>query len=196
MLEHGYRATTIAAVARSAGVHVDTVYALVGRKPVLLRELIEHAISGSDETVPAEARAYVATMRAEPDARRKLDIYAHAIRDIHGRLAPLMLAVRDAATTEPEADAVWREISERRAANMRLLVTDLASVGGLRPGLSIDDAADTIWVTNSAEVFVMMTTDRGWAPERYERWLADTWARLLLPDARVDNAPDRTIRQG
>jgi AcrR family transcriptional regulator len=39
IVAQGYRATTIAAVAARAGVHVDTVYALVGRKPVLLREL-------------------------------------------------------------------------------------------------------------------------------------------------------------
>lgn len=196
MLEHGYRATTISAIAKVAGVHVDTVYALVGRKPVLLRELLEQALSGSDETVPAEARDYVTAIRAEPVARRKLDIYARAIRDIHGRLAPLMLALRDAATTEPEAGAVWHEISERRAANMRLLVADLASADGLRAGMSIDDAADLIWVTNSAEVFVMLTAERGWSPERYENWLADTWARLLLPDRPVDNTPRRPGRQG
>ena len=29
-------------------------------------------------------------------------------------------------------------------------------------------------------LFVMLTGERGWSPERFERWLADTWARLLL----------------
>lgn len=183
LLERGYRATTIANVARRAGVHVDTVYALVGRKPVLLRELIEQAISGSNEAIPAEERDYVSAIRAATDARRKLAIYARAVREIHVRLAPLMLALRDASTTEPEAEAVWDEISERRAGNMREFAKDLRSAGGIRPGLSIAEAADTIWVTNSAEVFVLLTADRGWTPRRYERWLTDTWSRLLLPDA-------------
>ena len=182
MLEQGYRATTIAAIARSAGVHVDTVYALVGRKPVLLRELIEQAISGSDEAIPAEQRHYVSAIRSEPDPRRKLAIYARATREIHARLAPLLLALRDASTTEPEARQVWEEVSERRARNMRELAQDLKSVGGIRSGLSIAEAADTIWVTNSAEVYVLLTTERGWPPRRYERWLADTWSRLLLPN--------------
>jgi len=182
MLERGYRATTIAGIARAAGVHVDTVYALVGRKPVLLRELIEHAISGSDGVIPAEQRDYVAAIRSEPDARRKLAIYARATREIHARLAPLLMALRDASTTEPEAEAVWGEISARRALNMRRFAEELNSAGGIRPGLSITDAADTIWVTNSAEVYVLLTVERGWTPRRYERWLADTWARLLLPD--------------
>ncbi len=134
MLERGYRATTIADIARRAGVHVDTVYALVGRKPVLLRELIEHAISGTDEAIPAERRDYVSAIRSEPDPRRKLAIYARATREIHARLAPLLLALRDASTTEPEARAVWDEISKRRAMNMRELAKELKSVGGIRPG--------------------------------------------------------------
>jgi AcrR family transcriptional regulator len=182
MLDRGYRATTIARIARRAGVHVDTVYALVGRKPVLLRELIEHAISGTNEAIPAERRDYVAAIRAEPDPRRKLTIYARATREIHARLAPLLLALRDASTTEPEARKVWNEISKRRATNMRDLAKDLNSVGGIRVGLSVDEAADTIWVTNSAEVYVMLTAERGWTPHRYEQWLVDTWSRLLLPD--------------
>jgi tRNA threonylcarbamoyladenosine modification (KEOPS) complex Cgi121 subunit len=94
----------------------------------------------------------------------------------------LLLALRDASTTEPEARAVWGEISERRATNMRQFAEELQSVGGIRAGLSIAEAADTIWVTNSAEVYVLLTTERGWSPRRYERWLADTWSRLLLPD--------------
>src|SRR5512141_596455 len=113
MLERGYRAMTIAEVARRAGVHTDTVYELVGRKPVLLRELIEQAISGTDRAVVAEERDYVKAIRVAPDARGKLVIYAHAVREIHIRMAPLLVALRDAAATEPEAHQVWLEISDR-----------------------------------------------------------------------------------
>jgi AcrR family transcriptional regulator len=180
-LERGYRATTVSAVADEAGVNVDTVYALVGRKPVLLRELIEHAISGTDRAVVAEQRDYVRAIQAEPDAGRKLAIYAGAVTRILERMAPLYLALREASSTEPEALEVWQEISERRAVNMRKLVRDVRAAGGLRPGLSVTEAADTVWATNSAELFVLLTRERGWTPARYERWLADTWRRLLLP---------------
>ena len=121
MLERGYRATTIAAIARHAEVHVDTIYELVGRKPMVLRELIEQAISGSDTAVPAEERDYVAAIRNEPEPRAKLAIYARATREIHERMAPLVLALRDASATEPEAHEVWQTISDRRSSNMRKL---------------------------------------------------------------------------
>ncbi len=177
----GYRAATIAEIARAAGVHVDTVYALVGRKPVVLRELIEQAISGTDRAVAAEDRDYVQAIRAEPEPARKVAIYAAAVRRIQSRVAPLFLALRDAAATEPEAKQVWDEISARRAANMRRFVADLDAAGGLRDGVSISEAADMVWATNSAEFYTLLTVERGWSADHYERWLAATWCRLLLP---------------
>lgn len=182
IVERGYRATTVAEVARRAGVHLDTVYELVGRKPVLLRELIEQAISGGPGAVAAEEREYVKAVRAEPDPARKLAIYARAVRDIQARMAPLYLALRDASATEPEAEEVWRQISDRRAANMRKLAQDLDQAGGLRAGMSVEKAADVIWATNSSELYVLLTVERGWSPDAYEDWLTDAWCRLLLPD--------------
>jgi len=176
----GYRKTTVADIALGAGVHIDTVYALVGRKPVLLRELIEQAVSGTDRAVTPEERNYVKAILAEPDPARKLAIYARAVRHIQARMAPLFLALRDASATEPEAGVVWREISDRRAKNMSDLVRNLKAADGLRDDLSIDEAADTIWATNSSELYVLLTVERGWSADRYERWLADTWCRLLL----------------
>ncbi|MDQ6616826.1 MAG: TetR/AcrR family transcriptional regulator [Actinomycetota bacterium] len=180
MVVNGYRATTIAAIAARAEVNVDTIYQLVGRKPELLRELIERAISGTDRAVVAEERDYVKAIRSEPDPAQKLAIYARAVCQTQTRMAPLFLALRDASSTEPEAQAVWQEISGRRADNMRKLARDLRDAGGLRSDLSIDEAADVIWATNSSELFVLLTVERGWSPGRFERWLADTWRRLLL----------------
>src|SRR5215475_10904619 len=62
-IEQGYAVTTVADIARRARVAVDTVYATVGRKPALLREVLETAISGSDQAVPAGQRDYVARVR-------------------------------------------------------------------------------------------------------------------------------------
>ena len=180
VVERGYRGATIAELARRADVHVDTVYELVGRKPVILRELVERAISGADRPLDPFERDYVQKITAEPDAGAKLDLYAAAMRRIHARLGPLFLALRDASTTDPAAGRVWTEISERRARNMRMLAADLLSTGQLRTNLGVDDIADTIWATNSPELHQLLTGDRGWTPEHYQAWLGDTWRRLLL----------------
>ena len=78
-LKQGYAATTMPEIARAAGVALDTVYAAVGKKPALFRLLVETAISGEGDAVVAEQRDYVQAIRAEPDAARKLRIYAAAI---------------------------------------------------------------------------------------------------------------------
>lgn len=181
-IEQGYNAVTMTQIAAEAGVAADTVYAAIGPKPVLFRLLIERAISGEDEPVTAEERDYVRAIRAEPEARGKLAIYARAIRLIQTRLAPLFLALQAAASSEPELATLWREISERRAANMRLLAADIAATGALRSDISVDQVADIIWSMNSAEYYDLLVHQRGWSPERFEAWLLDAWQRLLLND--------------
>jgi AcrR family transcriptional regulator len=178
--ERGYAATSMTAIADRAGVALDTVYAAVGRKPELARMLIETAITGTDEAVPAEQRDYVRAIQAAPDAETKIAVYAAAITAIAPRMALILGIIQQAAPTEPELAALWTEIAERRAANMRLFVADLAAVAPLR--LDPGEAADIVWATNAAEMYQLLVGQRGWTPERYQRFLADTWQRLLLAD--------------
>ena len=190
-LAQGYRTTTIAEIAAAAAVNPDTVYRLVGRKPMVLRELIEQALSGTDHAVAGEDRSHVRMMAIEPNPIVRLEIYAAAMRETHARLAPLFLALRDASSTEPDAEQVWREIGARRAANMRKLVRDVRSVTKARYATSTVEAADTVWALNSPELYVMLTVERGWTPRRYERWLARSLGRLLLDCAA--SGPDSGI---
>jgi hypothetical protein len=172
----------MSAIARQAGVHVDTIYQTIGRKPDLVRLLLESAISGTDEAVPALQRDYVQAIRAEPTARGRLDIYAEATCAIMARLQPIHRIVREAAASELALAALWSEIADRRAANMRLFVADLASVAPIRSELSLEEAADVIWSTNGPEFYTLLVIERGWSPDRFAAWLADSWARLLLAD--------------
>jgi AcrR family transcriptional regulator len=179
-LRQGYAATTMPEIARAAEVALDTVYAAVGKKPALFRLLVESAISGEAEAVTAEERGYVQAIRVEPDAAGKLRIYAAALCRIQPRLAPLFNALQTAAPLDPDLRALWREIAERRAANMRLFAEDLAATGVLRAGLSISAVADIIWSMNSPEYYLLLVEQRGWPLSEFERWLGDAWARLLL----------------
>ena len=179
-LDKGYAATTMPAIAQAAGIALDTVYATVGKKATLFRLLIEMAISGSDRAVPAEERDYVRAIREEADAARKLHLYAGAVSRIQSRLAPLFRVLQGAAPLEPELDALWQGIAQRRARNMQLLARELAATGRLRPDLSVGKAADIIWSMNSSEFYLLLVEQRGWSAAAFERWLADAWVRLLL----------------
>jgi AcrR family transcriptional regulator len=178
--ERGYAATPMTAIADRAGVALDTIYASVGRKPELARLLIETAISGTDQAIPAEQRDYVRAIQAAPDAGTKIAIYAAAVAAIAPRLALVLAIIQQAVRDEPELARLWDQIAERRAANMRRFVADLATAAPLR--LDPDQAADIVWATNSAEMYQLLVGQRGWSPQRYERFLADTWRRLLLAE--------------
>ncbi len=181
-VRRGYVPTTVAEIAERAQVSVDTVYATIGRKPVLLRELVETSISGTDRAVPAIERDYVTAMRTAPTAREALTIYAGAITSIHQRLAPIFLALRAAALHDPTCAALWTEIAQRRARNMHDFATDLRSIGGVRDDLTDDDVADIIWSMNAVEYWVLLVHERGWTTDRFQKWLTDAWTRLLLAD--------------
>ncbi len=179
-IEKGYAAATMPAIAQAAGVALDTVYSTVGRKPALFRLLIETAISGESGAVPAEEREYVQAIRAEPDAGGKLRIYATALCSIQQRLGPLFRVLQGAALLDAQLAALWKNISERRAKNMRLFAADLAATGRLRADISVSRAADIIWTMNSPEFYLLLVEERGWSPKEFENWLLDAWVRLLL----------------
>jgi AcrR family transcriptional regulator len=176
--QRGYAATPMTAIAARAGVALDTVYASAGRKPEIARLLVETAISGTDQAIPAEQRDYVRAIRAAPDAGTKIALYAAAVTAMAPRLVLVLGIIQQAASTEPELARLWNQIAERRAANMRLFVADLAAAAPLR--LDPDQAADIVWATNATEMYQLLVGQRGWSPQQYEHFLADTWRRVLL----------------
>jgi AcrR family transcriptional regulator len=177
--DRGYAATTVADVARRAGVSVDTVYASVGRKPELVLAVIDTVLGGGDEPVPAEQRDYVRAVRAEPAARGKIEIYAAAVALLVPRAAPLQEALRKAGDTDAACAQTWSRLVIRRAANMLLFASDLRSTGDLRADLSDQEVADIVWSTNAAEYWLLLE-QRGWTPPRYQALLVDVWSRTLL----------------
>jgi hypothetical protein len=44
----------------------------------------------------------------------------------------------------------------------------------------LESATETIWAMASPELYALVTGPGEWAPERYEGWLADSLAALLL----------------
>ncbi len=191
----GYSATTVAQIAKRARVSLDTVYAAVGRKPAILRELVETAISGTDQAVPAEQREYVIRIAAAPTARGKIAIYAAAITAIHRRLAAVFLALRDAAPTDQECAELWAAIARRRANNMLLFAADLRRTGELRNDLDDRQVADILWSMNAAEYWDLLVGQRSWTPDQFADWITDAWTRLLLADPSPDQGAAPSYRE-
>ena len=132
--------------------------------------------------MPAEERDYVRAIHAEPDPRRKLAIYAHGRDRDSAASGP---ALRGLARGRPRRARSWRRCGPRSPSAGRAIcacfVADVAAAGGLRTGVSVDDAADLVWATNAPEFYLLLVGERGWDTARFGAWLGELWTRTLLP---------------
>ena len=97
---------------------------------------------------------------------------------IHRRAGPLLRALRDAAPTDPELEALWASIEAGRLTGQAGSWGCSTERGALRPGLSVEEGRDGLWTLTSLAVFDMLVGTCGWTVERYEAWLADRLADL------------------
>jgi len=141
---------------------------------------------------PPDERPAIQAVIAETDPRRQLELYAATQPGIHARVGPLLRVLGEAAAAEPELAEVSRQLEAQRLAGMGRFAQLLADRGALRPDLPVQDARDVLWTLNAHAVHDLLVTQRGWSPERYRDWLADTLARALLPD----NQPNPTETAG
>ena len=180
-IRHGYAATTLEQVAERAGVAVQTVYFHFGNKRALLKQAVDVAAVGDDEPVPLLGRPWLEQARAEPDPHRVIAIWVRSGREILGRIGPIMRVVRDAAAADPDMATQWDTNEQQRMIAFRLLAQMLADRDALKPGMSVDEAADIIFALQSIELYLLLTVSRGWTPARWERWTTAMLTSALLP---------------
>ena len=176
-VEAGYAATTIADVARAAGVAVQTVYSAVGGKADLLVEVVNRTIAGDDRDVVLFDREWMAALRAEPDPRRQVRVFADEMTSLGARVVPLVLMMRAAAAGDPEVAAAYQRSAGLRWQTMRDVVSALH---GMRPGLGGERAADLVWTIASPEMYDLLVLQRGWSPADFAAWVADALAAALF----------------
>lgn len=178
-VSRGYVATTMPAIAKEAGVAIETVYVSVGPKPTILSILADQAVAG-DEPSPASHRDRVKRLLAERPPGEWLSSYASELRSMHERVADIETAMRHAAAADSTIASLWAEKMGARLHGLRPLARSLASEGMLAPGISPDRAADLIWMLGSPETYELLIAERGWEGEEYQRWLTVMLERTLL----------------
>jgi AcrR family transcriptional regulator len=181
LVEHGWAATTMSAVASAAGVSVQTVYKTFGTKAALVKRVYDVTLVGDDEPIPLAERPEVIAAYADPDPRRFLARYAAIGRTLTARLAPLLTVLLDGARAgEPELVDFVEVIEGERLTGSTMVARRLDELGALRPGLTVERARDAIWTLNSVEVWHLLVRRRGWTDDEYEEWLARAFADAVL----------------
>src|SRR5215210_2457623 len=176
----GYAATSMEAIAADAGVALKTVYVAFGTKSGLLRALWNHLLRDGRDATPVAQQPWYQQVLAEPDPERRLRLTFHTSRAVKLRIAGVLEAIRGAAQVDAEVAGLWNRIETEFHANQRVIVESLERGDALAAGLDVDAAADILWTINHPNVWQLLVGERGWTPERWERWSADLACAQLL----------------
>jgi AcrR family transcriptional regulator len=178
-LAHGYAGTTVAAVARSAGVSPDTIYVSLGGKQGLLEGVL--ALARSDPEDPAQrdqelSRDEVGTL-VDPHQRllRLVELSCETL----ARTSPVHAVLRGAADGHPFAAGLHtRMLRIRLQLQTRTLQTYLST--SLRTGLTVKQAAERYSALLSPELYHLLIVEHRWTTRRYASWVTGLLDRDLL----------------
>ena len=176
----GYPLTTMEAVAAEAGVALKTVYVTFTTKSGLLRAVWDFLLKGDEDVAPVAARAWYREMLDEPDPERQLRLTAHNSRLVKVRIGRLLEVIRDASVVDVDSAALWSLIQSDFYENQGAIVASLDNKHALRPDLDVTRATDILWTLNHPDVWLLMAGQRGWTPDHFEHWLAETMCAQLL----------------
>jgi AcrR family transcriptional regulator len=175
----GFVPTTIATIAADVGVSVDTIYKAFGGKPGLVRAICKEALGG-EGPVHAETRSD-ALQAEECDPHEIIRGWGLLTTEVAPRVSPILLLVRDAASTDPEMASLKAELDEQRLERMTRNAHNLATAGHLRPEVAEELAGEILWTYSSPEIYELLVLIRRWPLERYGEFIADALVAALLP---------------
>jgi AcrR family transcriptional regulator len=176
----GYATTTMAAIAAEARVALKTVYVAFETKSGVLRGLWNLRLRGERDDLPVAQQRWYHEVLEQPDPERQLRLNAANSRVVKLRIAPVLEIIRGAAPVDADIAGLWSRIQNEFHANQRVIAQSVADKGALAPGLDVDRAADILWTLNHPNVWQLLVGERGWTPEQYEQWCADTACAQLL----------------
>jgi AcrR family transcriptional regulator len=182
LLAQGYATTTIAQVAKAAGVSSETVQKGFGTKAALAKAVYDVTLVGDDEPVPLRERPEFQALVAEPDPARMLAAYGAVGRALWERLGPLLAVLMQGAQAgEPDLVAFVATIRRESYVGASGLVANLAAHGALRSGLTVDQARDELWLLIQPELWLLLIGERGWTLDAVQAWFTRTATAALLP---------------
>lgn len=94
--------------------------------------------------------------------------------------AAISFAIEVTRTRTQCCNATGRGERRRRAETAGWIVEGLMKRSSMRTDITRAQAIDTVWLLMDPHGFCVLTRDRGWAPEQFERWFTDSVSRLLL----------------
>jgi AcrR family transcriptional regulator len=177
--ENGYLATSIGRIAAVAGVAVQTIYNSVGSKRDILSRVLDFAAAG--ERAPVSVPQFMREgAEREPDPTQIVAQLVEFWREALPRTVPVFRTIREAAATDPEIAALERVRNAQRLTNYGQAARLLAERNALRSGITVEQAAATIFAIGHPETYRALVLDGGWTNDSWTAWAHATLVAALL----------------
>lgn len=165
------------AVAAEAGVGERTVYAAFPTK----RDLFVHClwVATRADGVDAASQLLDRTEAASDPA----EVVAAAVDfgyDLMERAGSLIYAIVEASASDPDLAALHVTGRERMVESFRWVAKRIDDLGGLADRMSVQEAADILYLLMSSHVRHLLLEHRGWTAERYREFMHNVAASQVL----------------
>jgi AcrR family transcriptional regulator len=169
----GFTATTVAEIARAAGVSPATVYAVYDSKAGIVTAMLEEI----EDRVGMAAKLEEVLAASDPAQLLPLFLAAHCdlFEDSADVLRAAMRAIED-----PEVATLAARGDGRRRKVIEHITRRLHEAGMLRDDLTPLVAADRLWLLTTVEGYLNAVDRLGWQRDNYEAWVLQLAETELL----------------
>jgi AcrR family transcriptional regulator len=172
----GYARTTIAGIARRAGVATNTIYTSVGGKADLVTALIERATGAEviDRTLDE--------IDGSMSGRDAIRLLAHGHRMSLDSDSVVVEIMQDAARHDQAIAGVLAEVRTLYRGRLDRVGARLRTIGAVRASLGDSAVSDVLWFYFGLSAWRELR-EMGWPPGRIESWLAEQAGEAILGPA-------------
>jgi len=171
----GYTAVTMDSIAREASISLATLYLHFAGRVAVVGALAEEIVAAPELSVEQ-----VEQVDTNADSVEQVRVGAHIMRRVNERTWLVADLLRSQRGSDPELERLWTRWRQGHLDALRRAAEAIALRGGLRPGLSVEAAADILYALAGTDVYRALTQERGWTPEQYESWLFEASCREIL----------------
>jgi AcrR family transcriptional regulator len=177
--EGGYSGASLAAIAKQAGVSLETVKQN-GPKPALLLASFDQAFSGAEGEGPLHHRD-LGAQAAVLEGDDMLTFHLGFVAEANARVARLWPRLLEAAG-DPDVARRLAEVQKNRRFDMLSSIREYRAKGLCHSSRPDAELAQELSFLISPESYTQLVLDAGWSMRAYRAWLLRAVRRMVLED--------------
>lgn len=159
---------SLPAIATGADVARSTVYTIFGSREGLM-------VAVAEDLLERGGFARIGQALRGPDVVRAFEISMDVAMELYSQEEPVGQALLSLAAVDRDAQSAAARLNLGRAQGMRRLAERMREQDVLRDDVTVEEAADVLWVITSFETYAQLRRGRGLTPQQVgERLLAMT----------------------